>query len=115
MNDMVQEKIANVLSNVEFLKEIKDLEPEELFETLKKKVPEATEEEIGEFLLYISKYLEGESDDLSEEDLENVAGGFGFTLTVAVLGGIVKGIGVAAAVGGVVGTAAWYYKHRKCV
>lgn len=108
----VMEKLAAVLSEQSFYEENKNLAtPEAVTAVLMEKVPEATAEDIDQFMTTVSEQLLGEG-ELNEGDLENVAGGvIGITITVA---GVVACVKAAAAVGTVIGGVAWYWKHRKC-
>lgn len=113
MNTVVMEKIGALLSDKAFYETYKNVATaEELLAAVQKEVPEATAEEIDQFLTKVSEQLQGGEAELSENELENVAGGFGITLTVAGVCAFIKG---AAVVGGAVGTLYWYYKHRNCV
>lgn len=112
MNTVVMEKISALLSDKAFYETYKDVaSAEELLAAVQKEVPEATPEEIDLFLSEVSEQLQGGEEELSESELENVAGGFAITITVAGVCAFIKG---AAIVGGAVGTLYWYYKHRKC-
>lgn len=112
MNNAIMEKLGALLSDKEFYEKNKAVATnDELVALIRREVPEATEEEIDRFLTMVSEQLLSEGSELSEEELENVAGGFGITLTVAGVCAFIKG---AAVVGTAVGTAIWYYKHRNC-
>ena len=112
MNNTVFEKLSAVLSQKSFYEANEAVATaEELVALLQREVPEATAEEIDLFLTKVSENLMGENEELSENDLDTVAGGFTITITVAGVCAFVKG---AAIVGTAVGGAIWYYKHRKC-
>jgi hypothetical protein len=112
MNTKVMEKIGAVMSEPGFYEKYKDVATaEELLAAVKQEVPEATVEEIDQFLTKVSEQLQDNAEELSESDLENVAGGLAITFTVAGVCAVIKG---AAVVGGAVGTLYWYYKHRNC-
>lgn len=109
----ITEKIAAVLNEQSFYDENKDLgNPAEIIEAIQSKVPEATSEDIDLFLTRISEQIQRENGELMEDDLDEVAGGFGITITVA---GVVTAVKIAAAAGTVIGGALWYWKHRKCI
>lgn len=112
MNNTVMEKLGALLSDKAFYENNKDVATtEDIIAVIQREVPEATAEEIDQFLTMVSEQLLREGNELSEEELDNVAGGFGITLTVAGVCAFIKG---AAVVGTAIGTAVWYYKHRKC-
>lgn len=112
MNITVTEKLGILLSGETFYEKYKDVATsEEIIAVIQHEVPEATAEEIDQFLTMVSEHLQSTEGELSEADLENVAGGFAVTLTVAGVCTFIKG---AAVVGTAVGTLVWYYKHRKC-
>ena len=111
MNEM-ELKISEVLSNQEFYEENKNLEKQEdIIAAIQAKVPGATAEEIDSYLTMISTVLQKDEAALSEEDLDNVAGGI--IITTAVIGTVCTCIGTAITVGGLVGGAIWYWKNRK--
>ena len=110
----VYEKIAEVLSDQSFYADNKDVKtPEELLAAVKQYVPEASNEEIDEILTQVSVQLNKENGELTEDDLDDVAGGV-FTVAITVAG-IVTAVKYAAAIGAAAGTLYWYYKHRKCL
>lgn len=112
MNNTVMEKLGVLLTDKAFYENNKDVAtPEEIIAVIQREVPEATTEEIDQFLTMVSEQLQREGNELSEEELDDVAGGFAVTLTVAGVCAFIKG---AAVVGGAIGTAVWYYKHRNC-
>lgn len=108
----MEKKISEVLSNQEFYENNKDLEKhEDIIAAVQEKVPEATAEEIDAYMTMISTVLQKENEDLSEEDLDNVAGGI--VITTAVIGTVCTCIGTSITVGGLIGGAIWYWKNRK--
>lgn len=108
----IQECILEVLGNPSFYDENRNVDnPDDLVAAIKKMVPEASVEQIDEVLMTVSKQLQTEDDELFEADLNNVAGGFAVTITVAGVCAVIKG---AVAVGAAAGTIYWYYKHRNC-
>ena len=107
------EKLTALLSEQSFFEEYKDLgNPDEIIAAIQSKVPEATADEIDQVLTAVSSTLLQENGELSEDDLDDVAGGFAVTITVA---GVITAVKIAAAAGTVIGGAVWYWKHRKCV
>lgn len=107
----IEQKIAEVLSNLSFYEEHNAENPEEIIKAVQEQVPDATAEQIGEFIVAVSEGLNKNDEALSEEDLENVAGGvITVTITAAGVCAVVKG---AAAAGALIGAAAWYWKNRK--
>lgn len=112
MNNVVIGKMAALLSDKSFYEKNEDVATnEDIIAVIQREVPEATKEEIDQFLTMVSEQLQCEGNELSEEELDNVAGGFAITLTVTGVCAFIKG---AAVVGTAIGTAVWYYKHRKC-
>lgn len=110
MDNTMMEKMATILSDQAFYDEYKDLQnPDDIISAIQSKVPEASAEEIDQFLAYISKQLQSENGELSEIDLESVAGGFAITLTVA---GVITAVKCCAAAGALIGAAVWYWKNR---
>ena len=107
------EKIGQALSDPQFYEDNKHLENhEEIISAVQAKVPEATYDEIDNFLNKVSDTMQrNNTEDLKEEDLENVAGGI--VVTAAVIGVVCKCVGVALTAGGVIGSAIWYWKNRK--
>lgn len=112
MDNIIMERMGALLREKAFYENNQNVETaEELVSAIQREVPEATVEEIDQFLTMVSEQLQHEESELSESELDNVAGGFAITLTVAGVCAFIKG---AAIVGGAVGTLYWYYKHRKC-
>lgn len=112
MNATIMERIGAVLSEKAFYEAYENVTtPEDLVAAVQQKVPEATVEEIDQFLTKVSEQLQSNEAELSENELENVSGGVAITLTVAGVCAFIKG---AAVVGGAAGTLYWYYKHRNC-
>lgn len=108
--DNIKERLIAILSDEAFYEEYKDLqESGDIISAIQSKVPEATVEEIDQFLTYISEQLQNENGELKEADLENVVGGFAITLTV---GGVITAVKCCAAAGALIGAAVWYWKHR---
>lgn len=92
------------LADIEFAKEIFQMEKAAAKSALAAKGYEFTDEEMDEFIAAIKNYIAGVNmDELSEGDLESVAGGGHIG---SFLGGIATGIG-AAVVGFVIGLASW--------
>lgn len=107
----VMDKLAAVLGEQAFYDEYKNVQdPDEIIAAIQNKVPEATKEEIDQFLTCVSEQLQNENGELNEADLENVAGGFAITLTVA---GVITAVKCCAAAGALIGAAVWYWKNRK--
>lgn len=113
MNSVVSEKVLALLAQEQFIEKNRDLsEQDQIIAAIKEMIPDVTEEEIDNTLAFISSQLLEEKDcELSSEDLDNVAGGFGITLTVTTVLAI---IGAASGTGAAIGGAIWYWKHRKC-
>lgn len=113
MTSAVSEKVLALLAQEQFIEKNRDLgEQDQIIAAIKEMIPDVTEEEIDNTLAFISSQLQKENDcELSSEDLDNVAGGFGITLTVTTVLAI---IGAASATGTAIGGAIWYWKHRKC-
>lgn len=113
MTSAVSEKVLALLAQEQFIEKNRDLgEQDQIIAAIKEMIPDVTEEEIDNTLAFISSQLQKENDcELSSEDLDNVAGGFGITLTVTTVLAI---IGAASATGAAIGGAIWYWKHRKC-
>ncbi len=110
------EKIGEVLSDQEFYTANAKLEKhEEIIKAVQERVPEATESEVDAFLTEVSDVLlskaEEPTGELTEDDLENVSGGI--VITLAVIGAVVKCVGLAITAGGIIGGAIWYWKNRK--
>lgn len=106
----ITEKLAALLSNQAFYEEFKNLQsPGEIIAAIQSKVPDATLEEIDQFLSYISDLLQQDNSELNENDLENVTGGFAITLTVA---GVLTAVKCCAAAGALIGAAVWYWNNR---
>lgn len=106
-------KLNALLSDPSFYEENKNLNtPEEIIKAIQVKVPEATAEEIDQLLSAVSEQLQRKDEELRDEDLESVAGGFAITLTAA---GVITAVKFAAAAGTVIGGAIWYWKHRNCI
>lgn len=109
----VMDKLTAVLSNEKFYMDNKNLkDPAEIIATIQQEVPEATAEEIDELLTKVSEMVQRDDEELQEEDLVAVAGGFGITLTVTTVATVLK---VAAGAGTIIGGVIWYWKHRKCL
>ena len=105
-------KISEVLSNQGFYEENKDLQNhDDIIAAIQAKVPEATAEEIDAYLTTVSSVLMKENEELSENDLDGVAGGI--VITTAVIGTVCTCIGTSITVGGLIGGAIWYWKNRK--
>lgn len=93
------EKLANIFTH-DFVKENSDLaDMDAIYGKVAEIAPEITKEELEEFLISVSKVM-GEN-ELSEKDLDAVAGGIGL---LAIAGGIATVAGVFTATY-VVGTA----------
>ncbi len=101
---MNEARIKELFANEEFVKELMEKEtPEEaqaLFLKHDVDVPVAELKKAYQFL------LEHEGEELAEEDLENVAGGFGLVVSILII------IGVGAAGGTVGGTAGALINRR---
>ena len=111
MSDIIS-KIAAVLSEQSFFDEYPQLECQnDIIAAIQTKIPEATAEEIDMCLTDISSILLNEQDELEESDLDNVAGGI--VITLAVIGTACKCVALAATVGGLTGSAIYYWKNRK--
>ena len=109
----VMDKLTAVLSNEKFYMDNKNLkDPAEIIAAIQQEVPEATAEEIDELLTKVSEMVQRDDEELQEEDLVAVAGGFGITLTVATVATVLK---VAVGAGTIIGGVIWYWKHRKCL
>ena len=80
-----------------------------IIHAIQSRVPEATREEIDTYLTTISSHLQMEG-DLSEEDLDQVAGGI--VITAAVIATALKCVATAATLGGLIGGAIWYWKNK---
>lgn len=112
MNTAISERVLVLLAQEEFIEKNRDLSDQnQIIAAIKEMVPDVTEEEIDNTLAFISEQLQKKDCELSFEDLDNVAGGFGITLTV---GTVLAIIGAASATGAAIGGALWYWKHRKC-
>ncbi len=83
---MNEQKMKEVFSDEQFVKSLLELEtPEEVQKVLAEKEIDVTEEEIVKAREILIRYNNGE---LSEEELENVAGGG----LLSILGGVVAGL-----------------------
>ena len=108
----VIEKIGSVLSDPAFYEDHAELQtPEEIIEAVQQKVPEADREAIDAFLTQVSEQLQERNCELSEDDLEQVAGGIVITATVVTT--VCGCITISATIGGIIGSAIWYWKNRK--
>lgn len=107
---MVEEKILGILSDENFYKANQNLsDPDDIIKAIIAAVPEATEEEIDAILSKVSEVLQKDNNELSEEDLDFVAGGIVLTVST-----VLAVLGAAGAAGGAIGGAIWYWRHRKC-
>lgn len=105
------DKILEVLSDKSFFDSNADLaDPNEIILAIQERVPEASTDEIDAVLTMISEAANRDSNELQEDDLEEVAGGFAITLTVTT---VLTIIGASASAGAAVGAAIWYWKNRK--
>lgn len=112
MNSTIAEKLNVVLSDRSFYEENKNLQShDEIIQAIQCKVPDATAEEIDQYLTLVSEQLQQDNAELSETELDAVAGGFGVTITVAT---VITAVKYGAAAGTVIGGALWYWKHRNC-
>jgi len=114
MNKNAVEKIIAVLSEQSFFEENKDLAtPEAITAAILEKVPEATAEDVDMVMTHVSNQLQ--QGELTEDNLDNVAGGaLGALAAWFTVDLVLKCVGAAAATGTVIGGACWYWKHRKC-
>jgi len=110
---LIEEKIGMVLSEQSFYEDNKDLsEREDIIKAIQEKVPEATAGQIDDFLNKVSSALQQKnSEALSEDELEDVAGGI--VVTAAVIGTVCGCVSLALTAGGIIGSAIWYWKNRK--
>lgn len=113
MNTDVNEKLGALLSEKTFYEKYEGADtPEALVAAISQEIPEATYEEIDRFLTAVSTHLQSGETELSESDLDNVAGGL--VVTASVLAGVWGFIKGCAIVGGALGTLYFYAKHRNC-
>ena len=120
---MDKQKIESLLKNEEFMKKILPMQtPEEVQAEFKKEGVELSIEEIEALGSIINKYLEKGGKPLSEDELENIAGGHDCSVQLAIVMGVELGVvgGViaagAAAIGGTVMLGKWIskkYKNKK--
>ena len=90
------EKLNALFADAEYIASIKDLDNmPAIYASVSAKIPGVTEEELSEYLRAISAMMA--TDEISENDLENVAGGFGWA---ALAGGIATVYGVIKLVNG---------------
>lgn len=108
----IQDKIVEIISEEGFYEKYANVEPEVIFKDIQEKVPEATIDDIGKVMAYMSTQVNGDT-DLSEEALDDVAGGFAITITAATIGTAITVAKACAGAGAVIGAAYWYYKNRK--
>ena len=108
----MNENLTKVFSDEAFLKELLAAESAEAAQKmLEDKGVNMSVDEINQLGEYAGKVISGEitaediqnqeSDELSEDDLENVAGGFAITAACIAVGGFLLKMGVAAGVGAV--------------
>lgn len=111
MDDVIS-KLAAVLGEQRFYEEHQELEKrEDIIAAIQTEVPEATAEEIDAYLTQVSSLLLQEKGEISESELDNVSGGI--VVTLAVIGTACKCVALAATVGGLIGSAIYYWKNRK--
>lgn len=92
-------KIKELLENEEFGNEIKDLDSAEGFQAaFKAHGVELTLEEVDSVLVHAA-IANGNGDEISEDELEQVAGGSIFVGALVVAGGLALSYGVGWAVG----------------
>lgn len=78
------EKLNELFSDAGYVDSIKDLDNmADIYKAVSSEIPDLTEDDLSQYLHAISKAMS--EDELSEDDLDNVAGGFGWA---ALLGGI---------------------------
>lgn len=113
MNDIFN-KISSALIENRFFETHSDLtDPESIISEINKLVPEATPEDIDQYLTMGSALVRSSKGELDETDLENVSGGFGITITIATATFALKALTAVAAASAGVGAAVWYWKNRK--
>ncbi len=94
---MDEQRIKELLADEEFVKELVALEtPEEVQAMLEEYDIEVTTEEIQQIHDFL---VEHEGEELSEEDLENVAGGFGLIILALIIVGAIATGTLAGTVG----------------
>ena len=88
------EKLNELFSDAECIASIKDMDNmPAIYAAVSVKIPGVTEEELSDYLHTVSKAMA--MGEISESDLDNVSGGFGW-------GALAAGIGVAATVVGLI-------------
>lgn len=90
------EKLNALFANNEYIEKIKGLDNiDGIYEAVVAEIPEVTKEELTAFLTAISERMH--TGEISEDELENVSGGFGWAALGA---GIVVAGGVVALING---------------
>ena len=86
------DKLNELFANDEYIQSIKDLDNmAAIYASVSAKIPGVTEEELSEYLTAVSKAMA--AGEISENDLDNVSGGFGWAALgagIAATYGVVK-------------------------
>lgn len=107
-----REKLEVLFSEKDFFKVNADKGSfEEILAVVHERYPEITEEELNEFLEALCDVMHNmDHSELTDSDLENVAGG-GITIMTLIIIGVAAYAGSKA--GDVIGEAIYYYKDNK--
>lgn len=104
------EKLNELFGSAEFLEANKDLDNlEAVYEATLAYIPDLSKEELSAYLELISKNMD--TGEISEEDLENVAGG-GILAVAAGIAGVCAAISGCYKVGTGIGKFIYYISHR---
>ena len=86
----MEERLNKLFGDSEFLKKNTDKETlDEIFTAVSAEIPEITKEELEIYLTAVSKSMS--TGEVSEEDLDHVAGGMSWAAAAAMLGLFYKG------------------------
>lgn len=107
----MEERLATLFSNTDFLEKNADKENfDEIYEAVVAEIPEVTREELESCLVKVSKAMD--DDEVSEEALDEVAGGIGFLAACAAIAGAGAALSFLYKGGKAIGQAIYYMGHK---
>lgn len=112
MTTVVNDKLNALFSEKEFL-EASGASFDALYADVVSRIPEVTKEDLAEYVIAVGKAIDKNNGELSEDALDDVAGGI--TLLAIVVGGVIIGVSAyaGAKVGPWIGEAIYYARYGK--
>lgn len=107
----MEERLNELFVNPEFLEKNADRGTvDEIFEAVSAEIPEITKKELEDYLVAVSKTMS--PDEISENDLDSVAGGISFLGACAAIYGVGCALSVCYKGGKAIGQGIYYLTHR---